>query len=89
MIKMDPYKVIKFPLATEKSIRMMEAENKLIFVVDRAATKKEIKEAIEKVFKVKVAKINTFIAPSGEKRAFVKLSPESPVIDIATELGLM
>lgn len=86
---MDPYRVIKHPLATEKSIRLMESENKLIFVVDNAATKADIKKAIETVFKVKVAKINVFTAPKGEKRAYVKLSPESPAIDIATELGLM
>ena len=89
MIKMDPYSVIKHPLATEKSIRLMESENKLIFVVDNSATKADIKKAIEKVFKVKVAKVNTFIAPKGEKRAYVKLSPENPAIDIATDLGLM
>jgi large subunit ribosomal protein L23 len=86
---MDPYRVIKHPLATEKSIRLMESENKLIFVVDNAATKADIKKAIETVFKVKVAKINVFTVPKGEKRAYVKLSPESPAIDIATELGLM
>ena len=86
---MDPYRVIKHPLATEKSIRLMESENKLIFVVERAATKPDIKNAIETVFKVKVAKVNVFIAPNGEKRAYVKLSPESPAIDIATDLGLM
>ena len=89
MIIMDSYKVIKHPLATEKSIRLMESENKLIFVVDNAATKADIKKAIQEIFKVKVAKVNTFVAPNGEKRAYVKLSPESPAIDIATELGLM
>ena len=67
----------------------MESENKLIFIVDMKAKKKEIKEAIEKLFKVKVSKVNTFVTPRGEKRAYVKLSPEHPAIDIATELGLM
>ncbi|MFC1801111.1 50S ribosomal protein L23 [Nanoarchaeota archaeon] len=86
---MEAYKVIKCPLSTEKSIRLMESENKLIFVVDMAATKPDIKKAIEELFKVKVAKVNTFITPSGEKRAYVKFNPESPAIDIATELGLM
>ena len=89
MIKMEPYKVIKHPLSTEKSIRLMESENKLIFVVDKKSTKKDIKKAIEEVFKVKVEKVNTFISPKGEKRAYVKFSMETPAIDIATQLGLM
>ena len=84
----DPYKIIKYPLATEKAVRLMEAENKLIFVVDKKATKPQIKEAIETAFKVKVLKVNTLIQ-KGEKRAYLKLSPETPAIDIATQLGLM
>ena len=43
---METSEVIKYPLSTEKSIRLMEAENKLIFVVDLRAKKQEIKEAI-------------------------------------------
>lgn len=80
--------IIKYPLPTEKSIRLMEAENKLIFVVDKNANKNEIKEAIEDMFKVKVIKINTYIH-SGEKRAFVKFSSETPAIDVATKLGII
>ena len=67
----------------------MEAENKLIFVVDRKANKSEIKKAIEDLFKAKVERVNTFIAMDGKKRAYVKFSPETPAIDVATELGLM
>ncbi|MCK4589289.1 MAG: 50S ribosomal protein L23 [Nanoarchaeota archaeon] len=85
---MDPHKIVKFPLSTEKSIRLMERENKLIFVVDMKAKKSEIKKAIEDLFKVKVTKVNTLLA-GNEKRAYVKLSMENPAIDIATELGLM
>lgn len=86
---MEESKVIKYPLSTEKSIRLMEAENKLIFVVDRKANKFDIKSAIEKMFNVKVVKVNTFISPNGEKRAYIKFSDETPAIDIATNLGLM
>ena len=89
MLKMDMYEVIKNPLSTEKAIRLMESENKLLFVVDRKANKKDIKEAIEKMFKAKVEKVNTLIAPDGKKRAYVKFSDETPAIDIATQLGLM
>ena len=86
---MEITKVIKFPLNTEKSIRLMESENKLVFVVDMRSKKPEIKEAVEKTFKVKVLKVNTLITPTGQKRAYVRLAPESPALDIATDLGLM
>lgn len=89
MIKMETYEVIRFPLSTEKSIRLMESENKLIFVVDRRANKKQIKEAIEDAFNVKVEKINTMISHKGHKRAYIKFAEDSPAIDVATQLGLM
>ncbi|MBR9691210.1 50S ribosomal protein L23 [Candidatus Woesearchaeota archaeon] len=85
----DPYSIIKNPLSTEKSIRLMESENKLIFVVNKKATKQEIKKAVEELFKVKVQNVNTFITQDGEKRAYVKFSAETPAIDIATQLGLI
>lgn len=86
---MDPYKIIKNPLSTEKSIRLMDSENKLIFLVAEKAKKSEIKEAVEKIFKVKVIGVNMFTNSRGEKRAYVKLSPETPAIDIATDIGMM
>jgi ribosomal protein uL23 len=85
---MDTSKVIKYPLATEKSIRLMETENKLAFIVDNSATKAEIKKAVEDMFKAKVESVNTFILKS-QKHAYVKFGKETPAIDIATNLGLM
>jgi large subunit ribosomal protein L23 len=85
---MEPYKVIKYPLSTEKSVRLMESENKLIFIVSRNAKKQDVKKAIEEMFKVKVVKVNLLIN-GNEKKAYVKLSDETPAIDIATQLGLM
>jgi large subunit ribosomal protein L23 len=85
---MEPYKVIKYPLSTEKSVRLMESENKLTFVVNRIAKKQDVKKAIEEMFKVKVLKVNLLIN-GNEKKAYVKLSDETPAIEIATQLGLM
>ena len=81
--------IIKYPLATEKSIRLMEAENKLIFVVEQAATKPQIKKAIEETFDVKVEKVRTLNTPDNKKRAYVTFNAETPAIDVATKLGLM
>ena len=81
--------IIKYPLATEKSIRLMESQNKLIFVVDRSATKPQIKEAIEELFSAKVDQVRTLHTPDNKKRAYVTFNEETPAIDIATKLGLM
>ena len=85
---MDPYKIVKYPLSTEKSIRLMESQNILMFVVDIDADKKRIKSAIEEMFKAKVENVRTHVR-DGEKKAYVKFSNENPAIDIATKLGLM
>jgi large subunit ribosomal protein L23 len=81
--------VINFPVSTEKALRLMESENKLVFDVDPSATKKDIKEAIEKELKAKVVNVTTMLTMKGSKRAYVRFSPETPAIDIATNLGLM
>ncbi|MFA5176439.1 MAG: 50S ribosomal protein L23 [Candidatus Nanoarchaeia archaeon] len=82
-------RILKYPLTTEKAVRLIESENKLLFAVEFKATKPEIKKAIEEMFKVKVVKVNTYITLEGEKRAYIKLSPETPVMDVITKLGLM
>lgn len=80
--------VIKYPISTERTLRNMESENRLLFVVDRKATKKDVKNAVESLFKVKVVKVNTTIF-GGKKRAYVRLDAANPAIDIATQLGMM
>jgi large subunit ribosomal protein L23 len=81
--------IIKHPVSTEKSVKLIQGENKLVFVVDRAATKRQIKEEIEQLFNAKVLSVNTIVTPEAKKRAIVQFSPETPAIDIATKLGLM
>ena len=54
----DIYQVIKKPLITEKANILKEKENKVAFVVDRGANKAEIKEAVERLLKVKVLKVH-------------------------------
>ncbi|MBU1245582.1 MAG: 50S ribosomal protein L23 [Nanoarchaeota archaeon] len=85
---MEPYKTLKYPLATEKAVRIMEVENKLVFRVDEKATKKDVKKAIEELFKVKVIKVTTLNDRKG-KKAYVSLSIDTPAIDVATQLGLI
>jgi len=86
---MDPWKILKYPYMTEKSITLVERENKIVFIVERKATKEKIKKAFEQAFEVKVAKVNTEVSLKGEKKAFIKLEPEFKAVDVATKLGLV
>ncbi|MDP3640758.1 MAG: 50S ribosomal protein L23 [Nanoarchaeota archaeon] len=85
----DPYQILQRPLSTEKSLRQMEFENKLSFVIDPRATKPEVKRAVEELFSVKVLGVNVQNAFKGEKRALVKLSAASSASDIGADLGLI
>jgi large subunit ribosomal protein L23 len=55
---MEARQLIKRPVITEKTTKMME-ENKYCFVVDPKANKTQIKQAIEVIFNVKVQSVNT------------------------------
>ena len=55
---MEARDIIKKPLITEKSSRLME-ENKYSFMVDRRANKNQIKQAVEEIFNVRVRGVNT------------------------------
>ncbi len=84
----DPHEIIIHPQVTEKAVRLIEAENKLVFVVAQDATKAEIKRAVEMLFEVKVNDVKTEITPGGYKRAYVKLAPEFAADEIAAKLGV-
>lgn len=85
----DPYQIIRYPLSTEKSIRQIEFDNKLVFAVHPRATKADVKQAVEKMFNVKVIGVNIQNSFTGEKRAYVKLGPESMASDVSADLGLI
>jgi large subunit ribosomal protein L23 len=80
---------IKEVLATEKATKLIDSENTIVIIVDRNTTKSEIKKEIEKALNVKVVKVNTLITPTGDKEAYVKLSPEYKASDVAQKLGLL
>ena len=91
---MNIYDVIKAPVITEQSMEAI-ADKKYVFKVDVNATKPEIKAAVEQIFGVKVAKINTLIVqgkvkrtgayPAGKradyKKAIVTLTADSKTIE--------
>jgi large subunit ribosomal protein L23 len=97
MIRLSHYDVIRRPVITEKATIASE-HGKVVFLVAPSATKKEIKAAVEALFKVKVTKVNTlnrkgknrrFRGIAGRtadtKRAIVTLQ-EGQMIDVTTGL---
>ncbi|ACB39753.1 50S ribosomal protein L23 [Pyrobaculum neutrophilum] len=81
--------MIKRFVVTEKALRLAERENKLTVVVDRSATKKQIADEIQRLYNVKVEKVNTVITAAGEKKAYVKLEREYNAIDLLSKLGVL
>ena len=64
----DPYGIIQRPLVTEKSLAHNAERNKVSFLVNRDANKQEIREAVERIFAVKVLEINTIFIKGKRKR---------------------
>jgi large subunit ribosomal protein L23 len=90
------YDIIKAPIITEQSTKLIESQNKYTFKVDKKANKVEIKKAVEAIFEVKVLSVNTInVLPkykkmgkyegykSAYKKAVVKLA-EGQKIDAFT-----
>jgi large subunit ribosomal protein L23 len=86
---LDPFKTIRYPIMTEVTSRILEAENKLVFIVNKNATKRDIKMAVQELYDVVVDKVNSTITSEGEKKAFVKLTADYKAADIAIKLGIL
>lgn len=86
---MDPQDIVMYPLMTEVASRILEAENKLVFIVNLKASKEDIKRAVEELYEVRVKKVNVAITPKGLKKAFVKLHPDYKAVDVAIKLGIL
>jgi len=70
---MHLYEVLRRPLVTEKSTTLQES-GKYAFEVDRGANKKQIKESVEKAFKVKVTAVNVINVTGVSKRVGRKMT---------------
>jgi large subunit ribosomal protein L23 len=93
------YQVIRRPIITEKALTTREAEGSLVFEVAAAASKTEVKQAVEKLFNVKVATVRTANVEGKERRrgkfsgylpdwkkAYVRLRAGEKVPDFAAEV---
>ena len=62
------FQILKKPLVTEKSTKMLAEGNWVAFQVNPQANKIQIKNAVEKVFSVTVTKVNTLVVPGKYRR---------------------
>ncbi|WP_047153222.1 50S ribosomal protein L23 [Aneurinibacillus tyrosinisolvens] len=89
----DPRDIIKRPVITERTADMMSS-NKYVFEVDLRANKTEIKDAVQRIFDVKVVNVNTLRVKGKPKRvgkhmgrrsdwkkAIVQLSEDSKALE--------
>jgi len=74
---------------TEVASRMLEAENKLVFMVNLKASRADVRRAVEELYEVKVDSVNITVTSKGEKKAFVKLHPDYKAVDVAIKLGIL
>jgi large subunit ribosomal protein L23 len=87
--------ILLTPYVTEKSMNHITGTpimsntdgNRLEFIVRRDATKLQIKEAFERRYDVKVAKVNTRIMKDG-KHAIIKLTDEYSAEDVGMRIGI-
>ena len=86
---MKPYEVVLYQLMSEVASRLIETENKLVFIVNRRSTKNEIKRAVEELYQVKVSNVNVANTMKGNKKAFVRLEPEFNASDVAIRMGIL
>ena len=93
------YQIIKRPIITEKGLGVKETQHTVVFEVAKDATKTEIKEAVQRVFKVKVDHVRTAIFHGkfrrrgmitgyrrDWKKAYVKLAAGEKMIEYAENL---
>ena len=89
---MEPQRLIRRPLITEKATRIKESTNTICFEVDKSANKIEIRRAVEKLFGVKVVDVRVanrqgkwkrmgrFVGQRKDwKKAYVRLAPDQKI----------
>ncbi len=87
--KAEESEVILYPLISEKAVNMIEKENKICFIVNKLATKRNVRRVVEKLYNVKVDEVRVLNDRKGRKKAIVKINKQSKADEIATRLGVV
>ncbi|XP_054565367.1 60S ribosomal protein L23a-like [Eptesicus fuscus] len=78
------------PRATSlTSMKKIEVNHTLVFIVDVKANEQQIKQAVKKLNDIDMAKVNTLIRPGEEKKAYVPLAPDYDALDVANKIGII
>lgn len=95
---LDTYSIIRQPLNTESAMKKVEDQNTLVFLCDVRANKRQIKDAVKKLYDVDAKKVNTLIRftksvlmnrPDGVKKAYVRLTSDVDALEVATKAFLL
>jgi large subunit ribosomal protein L23 len=99
MTAAERYRILRRPIITERALALKETQQTLVFEVDPRATKTQIRQAVEKIFQVKVAAVRTVNLPGkfrrrglrggyrpDWKKAYVKLAPGQKMIEYVENL---
>ncbi|MFH1056216.1 MAG: 50S ribosomal protein L23 [Candidatus Micrarchaeota archaeon] len=81
--------IILFALSSEKAVGGIEQHNRLTFVVEKKATKKQVKEEVEKEYGQKVRKVTLLNTPQGRKKAFVSFTKAGVALELAAKLKVI
>ena len=86
---MDKFRIIKYPLTTESAMKKIEDNNTLVFITDVRANKRQISNAVKKMYDIACAKVNTLVRPDGVKKAYVRLTQDFDALDVANKIGII
>lgn len=86
---LDKHSIVKYPLTTESSMKLIEDNNTLCFIVAITANKRQIKAAIKELYNVECEKVNTLITPRGLKKVYVRLTKDYDALDVANRIGII
>ena len=70
-------------------MKKIEDSRTLVFIADAEANKRQIKQAVKKLYDTDVAKVNTLIKPVGEKKVYVWLAPDYDALGVANKTGII
>ena len=87
--RLDQYQILRYPLTSENCMKMVEENNTLTFIVDTRANKRQIADAVRRMYEIKTAKVNTLIRPNGTKKAYVRLTSDYDALDVANKVGII
>ncbi|VFV26087.1 60s ribosomal protein l23a [Lynx pardinus] len=84
-----PCAIVEFSVTTESALKKIEDNNTLVSIANAKASKRLIRQAVQKLYDIDVAKVNTRVGPNGEKKAYVRLSPDYDTLDSANKIGFI